>query len=151
MRCCNQAYPRVCSCPWNFLAYNWGTYSAWWWLVIDCWPMGRVFSGWMVTIPTLELCLSATGSSGIICGYISAALQMEVPSDRACVLMKFVLSTASPEAAHSKSENIICMMKEAIKTTAPGEHLFYAPLQFCSINKWLGSSEMSIKGVHLSL
>lgn len=72
-----------------------------------------------VLISTLELCLSATGSSGIICGCISAALQIEVPSDRACVLMKFVLPTASPEAAHSRNENIICIMKEAIKNHSP--------------------------------
>lgn len=58
---------------------------------------------------------------------MSAALQIEVPSDRACALMKFVMPTASPEAARSKNENIICIMKEAIKTTAPGEHLCYAP------------------------
>lgn len=40
--------------------------------------------------------LSATRSSGVIRGHIYLFIQIDVPDGRACVLVQFVLPTASP-------------------------------------------------------
>lgn len=125
------------------MVYSLGTCLWWQCLVLDHRPTGRGFSGWRVTHPTLELCLSATRTSGIICRHTCLFLQIDISDDKACVLFKSVLPRANPEASPRRSG----VTKPQPQLTISSIH----PVQFCSINKWLGGSGTSMEVIHLSL